>query len=49
MEANRAYYSYTKACAEQAVLAANSDAHSHLRIAAAFDLGAAATRTYSAA
>lgn len=26
MESNRAYYSYTKACAEQAVLAANSDA-----------------------
>ena len=25
MEANRAYYSYTKACAEQAVLAANGD------------------------
>lgn len=25
MEANRAYYSYTKACAEQAVLAAHSD------------------------
>jgi nucleoside-diphosphate-sugar epimerase len=25
MESNRAYYSYTKACAEQAVLAANSD------------------------
>jgi nucleoside-diphosphate-sugar epimerase len=25
MEANRAFYSYTKACAEQAVLAANSD------------------------
>lgn len=25
MEANRAYYSYTKACAEQAVLAANSN------------------------
>jgi nucleoside-diphosphate-sugar epimerase len=26
MESNRAFYSYTKACAEQAVLAANSDA-----------------------
>ncbi len=40
MEANRAYYSYTKACAEQAVLAANSERDAYVFVAAALNLGA---------
>ena len=40
MESNRAFYSYTKACAEQAVLAANCDALRTCALAAAFNLGA---------